>query len=82
MDDDKGCLNTDKEIWRKIPDDFYSPSIHVTESGGIGINVGGLVYVAPVEKWHSAIKEFDLYYRIKELEAEVERLKRCLDNRN
>jgi len=47
-------LNTDKEIWRKIPEDFYSPSIHVTEFGGIGINVGGYVLVAPVEKWHEA----------------------------
>ena len=51
---DEACLNTDKEIWRKIPGDLYSPSIHVTEFGGIGINVGGYVLVAPVEKWHEA----------------------------
>jgi len=50
----KGYLNTDKEIWRKIPGDYYSPSIHVTEFGGIGINVGGHVLVAPVEKWYEA----------------------------
>ena len=44
--------NTDKEIWRKKPGDYYSPSIHVTEEGGIGINCGGHVIVAPIERWH------------------------------
>jgi hypothetical protein len=44
--------NTDRELWRKVPGDFYSPSIHVTKSGGIGINCGGHAIVAPVEKWH------------------------------
>lgn len=46
--------NTDKEIWRKRPDDYYSPSIHVTEAGDIGIGVGGYVLVAPIEYWHDA----------------------------
>lgn len=46
--------NTDKEIWRKIPGDHYSPSIHVTEHLGIGINCGGHVIVAPIEHWHEA----------------------------
>ncbi len=46
--------NTDKEIWRRISDDYYSPSIHVTEFGDIGINVGGYVLVAPIENWHDA----------------------------
>jgi len=48
------CVNTDVELWRKKKDDYYSPSIHVTEFDGIGINVGGHVLVAPVEKWHDA----------------------------
>jgi hypothetical protein len=47
-------INTDKEIWRKIPDDYYSPSMYVTEHGDIGINVGGHVLVAPIEQWHRA----------------------------
>jgi len=47
-------VNTDKEIWRKIPDDYYSPSIHVTEHGDIGINIGGHVLVASVEEWFRA----------------------------
>lgn len=52
--DDKGAKNTDVEIWRKIPDDYYSPSIHVTKQGDIGINVGGYVLAAPVERWFAA----------------------------
>lgn len=47
------CENTDKEIWRKKAGDYYSPSIHVTQGGGIGINCGGHVIVMPVEKWHA-----------------------------
>lgn len=47
--------NTDIEIWRKIPDDYYSPAIHVTEHGDIGINIGGHVLVAPVEQWFDAL---------------------------
>lgn len=52
------CLNTDKEIWRRKPGDYYSPSIHVTEYGGIGMNCGGSVIVAPIEKWHKAAELF------------------------
>jgi hypothetical protein len=44
--------NTDKELWRETPNDYYSPSIFVTEQNSIGINVGGMVYVKPVEEWH------------------------------
>jgi hypothetical protein len=46
-------VNTDREIWRETPDDFYAPSIHVTQGGGIGINVGGMVNVKPVREWHA-----------------------------
>lgn len=51
--DDKQCENTDTELWRKFKGDFYSPSIHVTKSGAIGINVAGHVIVMSIEKWHS-----------------------------
>ncbi len=52
-----GCAqNTDRELWRKVPGDYYAPSIHVTEGGGIGINVGGFVIVKPVEWWHEMAK--------------------------
>jgi hypothetical protein len=45
--------NTDKELWRATPGDAYAPSIHVTASGSIGINVAGSVVVMPIEKWHA-----------------------------
>lgn len=49
-------LNTDRELYRE-PDttgngEFYSDSIHVTQAGGIGINVGGTVIVMPLQAWH------------------------------
>lgn len=50
--------NTDIELWREKPDDYYSPSIHVTREGSIGINVGGHVIVADIRDWHRwAVKE-------------------------
>ena len=51
--------NADKEIWRQIPGDYYSASIHVTKNGSIGINVGGLVIVAPIEIWHRVMKTYN-----------------------
>ena len=48
----KQCKNTDKHIWRLDENDPYSPSIHVTENGHIGINVGGTVIVKPIKDWH------------------------------
>ena len=59
--------NTDREIWRKVLDDYYSPSIHVTVDGKIGIDCHGLVCVMPVEKWH-------------DLNAENERLRELLED--
>ena len=55
--------NTDRELWREQsnlpgdPDNYYAPSIHVTELGGIGINVGGHVIVKPLREWHSLASE-------------------------
>jgi len=54
MNSTNQAANNDREIWRKNPGDYYSPSIHVTEHKGIGINVGGYVIVAPIEAWHEA----------------------------
>ena len=56
---DKGKVNTDKEIWRRVKDDFYSPSIFVTKEGGIGIKKGGMVFVKPVEQWHSLAQKVE-----------------------
>jgi hypothetical protein len=46
------AVNTDKEIWRENPDDYYSPSIHATQNGHIGISVGGRVIVLDIQTWH------------------------------
>jgi len=45
--------NTDRELWRERPDDYYAPSLFVTEYGGIGMNVGGCVIVMSIEAWHA-----------------------------
>lgn len=47
----EATLNTDREIWRRVPGDYYSPSVHVTADGGIGMNVGGTVIVMDIEDW-------------------------------
>ncbi len=44
-----------KELWRE--GDYYTPSIYVNKSGGIGINVGGYVIVQPVRDWHEQAQE-------------------------
>lgn len=54
LGEDRPCQNTDTEIWRERRGDYYADSIHVTEGGGIGINCGGHVIVAPVRRWHEA----------------------------
>ena len=45
--------NTDCELWRERPGDYYADSIHVTQDGKIGINCGGRVFVMPVRDWHA-----------------------------
>ena len=52
MSDNAG-QNTDRELWREAPGDYYANSIHVTTGGGIGINVGGMVHVKPLKDWHA-----------------------------
>lgn len=46
------CENTDVELWRERRGDYYSDSMHVTQEGAIGINVGGLVFVKSLKEWH------------------------------
>ena len=50
------ALNTDRELWRET-DDYYADSIHVTETGGIGINCAGHVIVAPLKVWFAALSK-------------------------
>ena len=46
------ATNTDRELWRETPN-FESPSIHVTRSGRIGINIGGNVIEQTLRQWHA-----------------------------
>jgi hypothetical protein len=57
MEFEHGAKNTDRELWREIPDDYYAPSVHVTIGGGIGMNVGGFVIVLPIREWHALAKK-------------------------
>ncbi len=47
------CLNTDVELWREREGDYFANSVHITEQGALGINVGGSVVVRSLEEWHA-----------------------------
>lgn len=49
----EAALNTDRELWRETEGDYYAPSIHVTEQGGIGITVSGDTAVRSIREWHA-----------------------------
>ncbi len=74
----KAKKNTDKEIWRSDSHDYYSSSIHVTESGSIGINVGGNVIVASIEKWHEGLKN----KKFQDLDSLIDRILDRVRERN
>ena len=65
--------NTDKEIWREIDEDYYSPSIHVTKQGDIGIDVGGHVIVQSVREWHKLQAKLNKYRWIPVMERPPEK---------
>ena len=52
----KSIKNTDREIFREY-DDYYSSSLFVTENQGIGINVGGTVFVMKLKQWHKLAQQ-------------------------
>jgi hypothetical protein len=52
----EAAQNTDKELWRES-EDAYSPSMHVTTEGGIGISVGGTTHVKDVRRWHQLAED-------------------------
>lgn len=67
MSDQTAYQNTDRELWREREGDYYANSIHVTATGSIGINVGGLVIVMPLARWHEfAAEKLDAFkpYRL------------------
>ena len=55
---ENGQKNTDREIWRERPGDYYADSIHVTEGGGIGFNIDGEVIVMKPRHWFEAARRF------------------------
>lgn len=48
----EACQNTDRELFRESVDAF-SPSLHDTLGGGLGISVDGSVHVKPLRSWHA-----------------------------
>ncbi len=45
--------NTDREIYRSAPGDACANSVHITDSGALGIDVAGHVIVLSLERWHA-----------------------------
>jgi len=60
----QACQNTDKTLYKEPHSDHwgsFDDSLFVTTSGGIGINVGGTVYVMPLKEWHKlAVEKFPI----------------------
>jgi hypothetical protein len=55
MIDESAGKNTDREVWRGLDGgygSYYADSVHVTEEGGLGINIGGHVIVMTPQDWH------------------------------
>jgi hypothetical protein len=62
-----------REVWRKVPGDFYSPSIEVFDNGNaVRVNVGGSVVTMSIEAWHAAA--------LRTAESEAVRLREAVGN--
>lgn len=54
-DTQREAENTDKEIWRTTPDDYYSKhSLYITEQGALTICEDGKCVTRPLEDWHQS----------------------------
>ena len=71
MNDPAENTNTDTEIWRERPGDYYSDALFVTIDGALGIDVGGTVFVKPLRKWQ------ELEAENAKLRAEVNEWREC-----
>jgi len=74
-----GCVNTDRELWREREGDFYADSVHITQTGGLGINCGGYVYVKYLREWHKLAEgKFNLKRKgiVEQLRETCEQLRR------
>ena len=54
--ENEACQNNGRQLWQES-DEKGHRSMHVTEGGGIGINVGGSVWVKPLSEWHRLAEE-------------------------
>lgn len=70
--------NTDRELWRDGLSD-NADSIHVTESGGIGINCNGYVIVMPLFEWHAAARGLAAHAQAQR-DAEIDELREELES--
>lgn len=56
MSDTDAARNTDHELYREDTGNpagsYYENSLHVTDAGTIGMNVGGFVITMPIAEWH------------------------------
>ena len=57
---EQGYINTDMELYREDPKDYYAPSVFVTKQGEIGMNVGGSVHIMSIRDWHKMAQPLDL----------------------
>ena len=72
----KASVNTDQEIYREIPGDFYSSSISITRDKDIQIHKGGRVIELPLKKWFE-LGEY--YVQTVEFDREM-RIRRGINN--
>lgn len=64
---DQPAANTDRELFRENTGDpagsYYEHSVHVTEDGCIGMNVGGTVIVGRISDWHARFGGYEQGYK-------------------
>ena len=65
--------NTDRELWREVPGDRFSASVHVTPGGCIGIQCRGLVIVNPPIEWLRMMVAWNDAEALRRRAAELER---------
>ena len=57
MTEERAALNTDRDLWREPPGDYYANRIFLTEAGGIGLDVGGHCIVKTIAAWFKLAPE-------------------------
>jgi hypothetical protein len=63
--------NTDIELWRERPGDYYADSVFLTKGGGIGMKCGGNVIVRTPRRWQALARE---NHRLREIVENIHRV--------